>query len=284
MIGAIIGDIVGSVYEFNNHKSKEFELFSKDSTFTDDTVMTIAVADFITLEHGNPSEERYCVMMYDWYMKYPELSYGARFKNWIEQFGKDSRNWKRNNSFGNGAAMRISSVGVSSRTLENALYDAELLTKSSHNHKEGIKGAQAVAGLMVVARKEKNKSKLKAFVEKEFGYNLNKTVDELRETYEYNETCQGTVPEAIICFLESKDFEDAIRNAISIGGDSDTLACITGSIAEAYYEEIPEWILKEAINRLPIRMKDLIYKVYEWEYYGNEEHIKLVVKLTHFVG
>jgi ADP-ribosylglycohydrolase len=263
MIGAIIGDIVGSVYEFDNHKSKEFPLFREDSMFTDDTVMTIAVADFLTLEHGNPSEERFCAMMYDWYMKYPELSYGAGFRKWIEQFGKDSRNWKRNNSFGNGAAMRISSVGVSSSTLEKALYDAELLTKCSHNHKEGIKGAQAVAGLMVVARKEKDKSKLKAFVEKEFGYNLNSTVDELRETYEYNETCQGTVPEAIICFLESTDFEDAIRNAISIGGDSDTLACITGGIAEAYYQEIPETIIKEAIYRLPKDIKQVLFDFYK---------------------
>lgn len=281
MIGAIIGDIVGSVYEFNNHKSKEFPLFIKESTFTDDTVMTVAVADFIMCDHGNPSEERYIVnYLYGWYNKYPKMTYGNGFREWIGYFKNDWRGWNRRDSFGNGAAMRISSVGVRSSTLGKALYDAELLTKCSHNHPEGIKGAQATASLIFLSRTEKDKKKLKAYIEKEFGYALNRTVDKLRATYQYNETCQGTVPEAIICFLESTDFEDAIRNAISIGGDSDTLACITGSIAEAYYEDIPEWILKEAFKRLPVDIKEVIHRLYKWEYGGNRNFAEVVLKYT----
>lgn len=278
MIGAIIGDIVGSVYEFDNHRSKEFPLFIKDSTFTDDTVMTTAVADFMIDEHGNPSEERYARTLYDWYIKYPDLTYGKGFTFWINQFHEHKRTWWRNNSYGNGAAMRISPVAESVYGLQTALSNAENLTKCSHNHPEGIKGAKAVAGLIVMARKEKDKTKLKAYVEQNFGYDLNRTVDVLRKTYKYNETCQRTVPEAIICFLESTDFEDAIRNAISIGGDSDTLACITGSIAESYYQEIPETIIKEALNRLPKDIKDVLRIFYKEVYPDYPKIAEIILK------
>ncbi|MGV8944868.1 MAG: ADP-ribosylglycohydrolase family protein [Lutibacter sp.] len=259
MIGAIIGDIVGSVYEFDNHKSKEFELFHKDSTFTDDTVMTIAVADFILCDHGNPGQPRFVSYLHKWYKLYPNESYGAKFTQWIKQFDTlDYTQFKPYNSYGNGAAMKISPVADSFGSTENAKW----ITEVSHNHPEGIKGAQAVTSAIFLAR-SKSKDEIKKYIEKEYGYDLSRTVDELRETYEYNETCQRTVPEAIICFLESTDFEDAIRNAISIGGDSDTLACITGGIAEAYYQEIPEWILKETVNRLPKDIKEVLKAFYD---------------------
>ncbi|MBI9041947.1 ADP-ribosylglycohydrolase family protein [Lutibacter sp.] len=281
MIGAIIGDIVGSIYEFNNHKSKIFDLFSKESTFTDDTVMTIAVADFILCDHGNPGQPRYISYLHNWYKKYPNESYGSKFIQWIKQFDTIRYvDFKPYNSFGNGAAMRISPVADSISSMESCMLNAKGFTEVSHNHPEGIKGAQATAGLILLSRTEKDKVKLKKYVEKEFGYNLNRTVDELRETYLYNETCQETVPEAIICFLESSDFEDAIRNAISIGGDSDTLACITGSIAEAYYQEIPEWIVKETIDRLPSDILVVLNRFYEEVYISYPEIAKIVAKLT----
>jgi ADP-ribosylglycohydrolase len=159
--------------------------------------------------------------------------------------------------------MRISPVADSTSFFETCLSNAKNYTAVTHNHKEGIKGAQATASIIFLARKEKDREKLKKYITKEFGYDLTITVDELRETYEYNETCQRTVPEAIICFLESTDFEDAIRNAISIGGDSDTLAAITGGIAEAYYQEIPEEILNEAIKRLPTDIKEILKRFYD---------------------
>lgn len=261
MIGAIIGDIVGSVYEFDNHKSKEFKLFHKDSTFTDDTVMTISVAEFLLLD-GQKGQPRFISHMHEWYKKYPEMTYGVKFTQWIKQFDKIHYNdYKPYNSYGNGAAMKASPIADSVNSLQLALDNAKVLTEITHNHPDGIKGAQATVAAIQLAR-SKSKAYIKEYVEKEYGYDLNPTVDELRETYEYNETCQRTVPEAIICFLESTDFEDAIRNAISIGGDSDTLACITGSIAEAYYQEIPEWILKETVNRLPDDIKKVVKEFY----------------------
>lgn len=277
MIGAIIGDVVGSIYEFDNHKSKEFPLFKKESTFTDDTVMTVAVADFILCDHGNPGQPRYISYLHKWFKKYPNESYGIKFSQWIKQFDKIHYNdFKPYNSFGNGAAMRISPIGDTMANEKNV----EFITAVSHNHPEGIKGAQAVASLIEISRKEKNKEKLCKYIESKFGYDLSLTVDELRGTYEYNETCQRTVPEAIICFLESSNFEDAIRNAISIGGDSDTLAAITGSIAEAYYQEIPEWIIKETVERLPNDIL-LVLKAFYDEVGGSYPKIaKSIFKLT----
>ncbi|MBP1840397.1 ADP-ribosylglycohydrolase family protein [Formosa algae] len=256
MIGAIIGDIVGSIYEFDNHKNKAFDLFKQESTFTDDTVMSIAVADFALCNHGNPSQARFVSYLHKWYLKYPNKSYGDKFTQWIQGFSDiEFVNFNSNNSFGNGAAMKISPVGDSASSLDSALTNAKFITEVSHNHKEGIKGAQAVASLIFLARKEKRKAFLQEYIENDFDYDLTRTVSQLRKTYKYNETCQATVPEAIICFMESIDFEDAIRNAVSIGGDTDTLCAITGSIAEAYYQEIPEWILKETVKRLP---KDIL--------------------------
>lgn len=281
MIGAIIGDVVGSIYEFNNHKSKEFKLFQKESTYTDDTVMTVAIADFILCDHGNPGQPRLISYLHKWYKLYPNESYGAKFSQWIKQFDKvDYMDYKPYNSFGNGAAMRISPVADSIYSMESCLQNAKGFTEVSHNHPEGIKGAQATASLILLSRTEKDKSKLRKYIEQEFGYDLNSTVNELRETYEYNETCQKTVPEAIICFLESTDFEDAIRNAISIGGDSDTLAAITGSIAEAYYQEIPKWILEETINKLPKDIRTVLKEFYKEVSYDYPKIAEVVFELT----
>jgi len=267
MIGSIIGDVVGSVYEFNNHKSKEFKLFHKDCSYTDDTVLTTAVADFILDDHGNPGQARFVSFLHKWYKKFPNETYGNKFVKWIKEFSTiEYSDFKPYNSFGNGSAMRISPVADVATSPEGCLSNVRFITEVSHNHVEGIKGAQCVAFLTVMARKEKDKYKLKKQIEETFGYNLNRTVDELREVYKYNETCQKTVPEAIICFLESIDFEDAIRNAISIGGDSDTLACITGGMAEAYYQEIPEKILNEVIKRLPKDIKEVIKMFYDEVY------------------
>lgn len=273
MIGAIIGDMVGSIYEFNNLRNKDFKLFQKESKFTDDTVMTVAVADFILCDHGNPGQSRFISYLHKWYKLYPYESYGAKFTQWIKKFDKINYvDYKPYNSFGNGAAMRISPVADAVGGTSNVKF----ITEVSHNHPEGIKGAQATASMIELARKEKDKEELRKHIVKEFGYDLSRTVDELREVYEYNETCQRTVPEAMICFLESTDFEDAIRNAISIGGDSDTLACITGSIAEAYYQEIPEWIIKETIKRLPKDIKEVLKEFYR-EVYGNYPQIAEVI-------
>lgn len=262
MIGAIIGDVVGSIYEFDNLRSKTFPLFKRESTYTDDTIMSIAVAEFI-ISDNLPSQARLVGQLHDWFKKYPDESYGARFTTWMQSFERiNYTDFKPYNSFGNGAAMRISAIGDYSRTISEAMSKADFVTNVSHNHPEGVKGAQATASLIVMARTEKDKSKLREFVESEFGYNLNNSVDFLRANYKYNETCQATVPEAIICFLESVDFEDAIRNAISIGGDSDTLACITGSIAEAYYQSIPKEILKQTIDRLPADVLLVVKKFY----------------------
>lgn len=234
MIGAIIGDIVGSRFEFNNHRSKDFKLFTNDCFVTDDTLMTIAVArGLINFKdnYNNVSEstikDNVIRYMLEIGRKYPGCGYGARFYNWIYY------NAKPYNSYGNGSAMRVSACGWIGKTLEDTKYLAKLTAEVSHNHPEGIKGAQVTASCIYLARNRYTKKDIKAFVSDY--YNMDFTLDKIRSTYRFNETCQKTVPQAIEAFLESDSFEDAIRNAISIGGDSDTLAAITGSIAEAYY-------------------------------------------------
>lgn len=234
MIGAIIGDIVGSRFEFNNHKSKDFKLFTDDCFITDDSIMTIAVArGLINFQdnYNNVSEstikDNVIRYMLEIGRKYPGCGYGARFYNWIYY------NAKPYNSYGNGSAMRVSACGWIGKTLEDTKYLAKLTAEVSHNHPEGIKGAQVTASCIYLSRNKYTKKDIKAFVSDY--YNMDFTLDKIRSTYRFNETCQKTVPQAIEAFLESDSFEDAIRNAISIGGDSDTLAAITGSIAEAYY-------------------------------------------------
>lgn len=225
MRGAIIGDIVGSTREFKERvKIKEFEFFPVGSTFTDDTVLTIAVYD--SLKNNIPYEESFM----KWVEKYLDRGYGGMFFNWILSKKKEPYGSK-----GNGAAMRVSPVGWLFNTEEEVLNEAKRSAEITHNSKEGIESAQAVAMCIYLSRKKKSKEDIKRYIEERFKYDLSKSVDEVRDTYEYNELASTTVPECIICFLESNSFEDSIRNAISLGGDADTLACIAGSMAEAYY-------------------------------------------------
>lgn len=234
MIGAIAGDIIGSVYEFNNIKTKAFPLFSPLSRFTDDAVLTVAVANAII--SGLP----YVDSIRTFGRAYPNAGYGSSFKTWLF-----SENTAPYNSFGNGAAMRVSPVGFAFNSIDEVLKEAKLSAEITHNHPEGIKGAQATALAIYLARKGADRDIIKKEIHDRFGYNLDRSVDEIRVNYTFDISCQGTVPEAIISFLESKSYEDAIRNAISLGGDSDTLACITGGIAEAFYGSVPEDILNK---------------------------------------
>lgn len=271
MIGAIIGDIVGSRFEFNNHRSKDFALFKDECFVTDDSIMTLAVAKAImeTCRTFEPSvvtsgfsDEFYSVLerntirfMQEIGRKYPDCGYGSRFYQWI--FSDNPRPY---NSFGNGAAMRISPVGFVARSEEEAVKMAKVVTSVSHNHVEGVKGAEATVIAIFMARTGSSKEEIRSRITRDY-YELDFTLDEIRNTYEFNETCQGTVPEAIEAFLESTSFEDAIRNAISIGGDSDTLAAITGGLAEAYYG-VPTDMEEKALTYLD----PLLRSIYdEWQ-------------------
>ncbi|MEL7562223.1 ADP-ribosylglycohydrolase family protein [Dehalogenimonas sp. 4OHTPN] len=239
MLGAVTGDIIGSVYEFNNTHRYDFELFTPHSTFTDDTVLTVAVADCIL--HGKD----YARTIWEYGNRYPDAGYGTRFQNWL-----GSKDLTPYNSFGNGSAMRVSPVGFAFDTLEATLAEARRSAEVTHNHPEGIKGAQAVAAAIFLARRGESKPRIKDYITSTFGYNLKRTLDEIRPNYTFDETCQGSVPEAIIAFLESTDFEDAIRKAVALGGDSDTIACITGSIGQAFYVGVPSHIVTEVRKRL----------------------------------
>ncbi len=262
MLGAIVGDIVGSVYEWNNIKTKDFPLFRDGCFFTDDTVMTIAVADAI-MQGGD--RDNFIDSMKKFGRLYPNSGYGARFGSWL--FFDDREPY---NSWGNGSAMRVSPCAeFAYRTfcpgdrpksiIDNACALARLSAEITHNHSEGIKGAESTAYAMALAYGyglDAARKHIKAEVHALFGYDLSRTLDEIRPSYRFNESCQETVPEAIIAFLESTDFEDAIRNAISLGGDSDTLAAITGSIAEAAYG-IPDWIRDKALSYLDAPLREV---------------------------
>jgi ADP-ribosylglycohydrolase len=254
MIGAIIGDIVGSVYEWNNIKTKEFPLFSPECFFTDDTVMTLAIAE--GLMNGGGAED-FIAAMKKYGRLYPDSGYGGRFGSWL--FSDDINPY---NSWGNGSAMRVSPVAWAFDILSEVEKYAEISAAVTHNHPEGIKGAQATAAAIFLARKGNTKEEIKAYIENKYGYNLNRSLGEIRPNYRFNESCQETVPEAIIAFLESVDFEDAIRNAISLGGDSDTLAAITGSIAEAAYG-IPKDIKEKALSILDQGLLNVYRQVHQ---------------------
>ena len=248
IIGAIIGDVVGSFYEFYNCKSTNIALFTSGTTFTDDTVMTIAVADWLL--SGVPLQKT----MPDWGTEYPNRGYGGMFYEWLF-YSKDKEPY---NSFGNGAGMRVSPCGYFARSLNEALELAKQSAEVTHNHPEGIKGAQAIATAIFLARQQKSKDDIREYIERTFDYNLHRTCDEIRPTYQFDETCQGSCPEAIIAFLDSHDYESAIRLAISLGGDSDTIACMTGGIAAAYYG-IPTWMIKYVVTEyLPQNIRDII--------------------------
>ena len=262
MLGAIIGDIVGSRFEFDNIKTKEFELFTPECFFTDDSVMSLAVAKAIIVSkcdysHLSDTSIKY---MQSIGRNYPNCGYGGSFYHWLFHYD----NPKPYNSYGNGAAMRVSACGWAANTIEEAIALSEKVTEISHNHNEGLIGAEATTVAIFMACQGKNVEEIRKHIDKNY-YALDFTIDEIRNDYHFNETCQGTVPQAIMAFLESTNFEDAIRNAISIGGDSDTLAAITGSIAEAYYG-IPNTIREKALAYLdkPLRQIlldfEMIYK------------------------
>lgn len=248
MMGAIIGDIVGSVYEWNNIKTKDFPLFREDCFFTDDTVMTLATADAI-MQGG--TKDDFVRAYQSWGQKYPNAGYGGMFSGWIYD-----QNPQPYNSWGNGSAMRVSPCGWVAQTLEEAERLAMLSASVTHNHPEGVQGAVEVARAIWLLRQSSDIVTTKKQIIAQSDYGLSRTLEEIRPTYQFNESCSDTVPQAIIAFLESTDFEDAIRNAISLGGDSDTLAAITGSIAEAAYG-VPTWMEKQAIDYLDNKLKTI---------------------------
>jgi ADP-ribosylglycohydrolase len=239
MIGAIAGDIIGSVYETMPIKTKDFPLFRKGSRFTDDTVLTVAVADCLL------NEKDYQKTLQAYGQKYPKKKYGSRFFDWMFMEHPEPYH-----SFGNGSAMRVSPIGFFCKTLDRVMDEAKKSAQITHNHIEGIKGAQAVASVIFLAKNGKTKGEIKEFIETAFGYNLNQSLDSIRETYAFDVTCQGSVPQSILSFLESVDYEDALRNAISLGGDSDTMACMAGGMAQAFYKKIPTEIVSEVKGRL----------------------------------
>jgi len=285
MYGAILGDIIGSPYEFdfNNIKTKEFPLFSPASVFTDDTVMTIAVFDALdralnlqlaasaayepaaataayapaatTSIDSDKLKAALVESLRRWGREYPYAGYGARFSVWLTQ-----ENPEPYNSFGNGSAMRVSSVGWLFPDMETTRAVARLTAEVTHNHPEGIKGAESTAAAIFLARNGASKSEIKDYITQEFGYDLSRSCDEIRPNYRHVESCQGTVPEAITAFLEGESFEDVIRTAVSLGGDCDTLTCIAGGIAEAFYG-VPDDLKAECLSRLPASMKQLLEKM-----------------------
>ena len=254
MLGAVIGDIVGSRFEWNNIKTKEFRLFDERCKFTDDSVMTLAIAKAILECSGDlellPDQAVKC--MQDVGRHYPHCGYGGRFRRWI--YTDDPQPY---HSWGNGSAMRVSPVAWAARDMVECLAMSDAVTAVSHDHPEGLKGAHAIAAATFLALHGSGKDEIKAEIESRFGYDLSFTLESIRDSYTFDVSCMGTVPPAIVAFLESEDFIDAIRNAISIGGDSDTLAACTGAIAEAYYG-IPVMTRDFAETYLDARLDDIL--------------------------
>lgn len=259
LLGAIAGDVVGSVYEFAGRKEHDFPLFSASSKCTDDSVLTIAVAEAILTgrDYGD------CIRQFA--LRYPHSGFGGFFGRWMY-----SANPQPYGSYGNGSAMRVSAVGWAFDSVEEVLRQAEASAAVTHNHAEGIKGAQATALAVYMARTGASAESIGGEIQARFGYDLERTLDTIRPTYRFNETCQETVPEAIIAFLEAEDFEDAIRNAISLGGDADTLAAITGAIAEAYFGGVPDELADEVQRRVPSELWDVIERFSQKHAAGRE--------------
>ena len=261
MLGAIIGDVIGSVYEWHNIKTMDFNLFDRASHYTDDTVTTVAIADALL---SMPQEETglltsyrhkifYTSKLREYGRKFPSAGYGAMFESWLA-----AETPHPYNSLGNGSAMRVSPIGFAFPTLEETLTEARWSAAVTHNHKEGIRGAMAIAAAVYLARNGETKSAIKTNLERRFGYDLGARLDAIRPTYKFDATCEGSVPQAIIAFLESDDFEEAIRKAISLGGDSDTIACMTGGIAQAYYGKIPNVLISQTNLLLDYGFKQVI--------------------------
>jgi len=247
MIGAIAGDIIGSVYEDRPIKFKDFQLFGPyQNTFTDDTVLTVALADSIL------NEVPYVDKLKEYHHLYPYAGYGGSFGAWAL-----SKSRQPYNSFGNDSAMRVSPVGFAYANLETVLAKAKQSAEVTHNHPEGIKGAQATAAAIFLVKTGHDKTAIQKYIEDTFGYDLQTTLEVIRPTYDFDVSCQGSVPQAIRAFLEAEDFEDAIRNAISLGGDSDTQACITGGIAQAFYGGVPPFIQDQVLRILDNRLRQI---------------------------
>jgi len=247
VLGAIAGDIIASVYEWHNIKKTDFPLFDERCTFTDDTILTVAIADAIL------NKASYGEKLKDYFRLFPGRGYGAHFAKWAAHSSS-----KPYYSMGNGSAMRVSPVGFAFDTLDGVLLEAQKSAEPTHNHPEGIKGAQATASSIFLARKGASKEEIKAYIEGNFAYNLNEPLDQIRTYYKHDETCPGSVPQAIRAFLESDDYEDAIRKAVSVGGDSDTIACITGGIAESYYKKVPDAIVEKVKQILDRRLNEIV--------------------------
>lgn len=247
ILGAIIGDIIGVPYEFRRPKlkSKSFPLFCNQCRPSDDSVLTIAIMEWLM---GEDLEEA----IIKWCKKYPRAGYGGMFRKWI-----DNPNRAPYNSLGNGSAMRVSPVAYVAKDIDECIKLATQSAEITHNHPEGIKGAAATAVAIWMALRKAPKAIIKDTIEQRFGYNLNRTVDEIRSEYSFDSTCPGSVPESIICFLEGNSYEDVVRNAVSLGGDTDTQAAIAGSIASAYYG-IPETIIEQALSYIPSDMMSVI--------------------------
>lgn len=269
MIGAILGDMIGSPYEFDRgNKSKEFPLFSRKSTYTDDTVMTLAVGlAFLDAQPNAPGDwilRPLASHMRQFGKMYPDAGYGGMFRQWLR-----NPKCQAYNSFGNGSAMRVSSVAWLYNNIDDVRHAAKLSAEVTHNHPEGIKGAEATASAIFLARTGHNKAEIKEYMEREFGYVLNRTCDEIRPGYFHTETCMETVPEAVTAFLEGDSFEDVIRTAVSLGGDCDTLTAIAGSIAEGVYG-VPDELKEECYKRLP---EPLLKVLKEFEEYRDRNII-----------
>lgn len=247
MLGAIAGDVIGSVHERAHTKTKDFPLFTRESRFTDDTVLTVAVAD--CLLHG----QDYVDTLHDYFHAYPDAGYGGTFWLWAS-----SRRREPYQSWGNGSAMRVSPVAYFGTTLDEVLAEARRSAAVTHDHKEGIRGAQATAAAVFLARTGSTKGKIRQFVVDRFDYFLDETLDDLRPTYQFDSSCQWSVPQSIIAFLESTDYEDAVRNAVSLGGDTDTMACISGAIAEAFYGRVPSAIADPVLAILDDRLRSVV--------------------------
>lgn len=255
MYGAIIGDIIGSVYERANVKTKNFDLFTAESTFTDDTVLSVAVAEKILrgADSSLDPAKSYAMWYKQYFKRYPNAGYGQMFSEWAREERLSVRK-----SYGNGAAMRVSAIGFAFDDLKQIYKEVRASCYYTHRHKEAVTGAYAVASAIFFARKGLDKGEIKREIENRFKYKLALTLDEIRGKYVFDSRTAYTVPPAITAFLESASYEDAIRNAVSIGGDSDTIACMTGGIAQAYYKTIPDEILSKAKMRLNIGLKSII--------------------------
>ena len=255
MYGAIIGDIIGSVYERANVKTKNFELFTAQSCFTDDTVLSAAVAEKLLRSADSVlnTAKSYAMWYKQYYKRYPNAGYGQMFSEWAREDRLSVRK-----SYGNGAAMRVSAIGFAFDDLKDVFKEVKASCYYTHRHKEAITGAYAIAAAIFFARKGLDKDEIKKEIEKRFKYKLDFALDDIRENFVFDSRTAYTVPPAIRAFLESENYEDAIRNAVSVGGDSDTIACMTGGIAQAYYKNIPEEIMSRAKMRLNIGLKNVI--------------------------